>query len=245
MPDFLDDGRLAIWKFPGFGGYTPADRQGAYIDKAFEMIRQHGSAVLILDNRDNGGGSDSLGARLFSYFADQRFQYYKDLIANDLTFHFLRYATPSEPLPKDEFARRPDGKYEWVKHPNWGTLEPHEPNFSGKTYVLINGGCFSTCAEFISTMHYYRKAVFVGEEVGGAYYGNSSGIRYMVTLPRTKLELELPVIGYYLNVRGYAYSDRGVMPDFPINPEISDVLAGKDPAMDQALSLARAHLIEK
>ena len=237
-PRFLDHGNIAVWKVAGFGGYTPADRNGAYIDTAFEQIRSHKSKVLILDVRNNGGGSDALGERLFSYFADTPFQYYDDLVANALTFSFLSHTRQDPPLPAHEFALGADGKYHWVKH-LLGRMQPRQPHFAGKVYLLINGGCFSACAEFVSTMHFHKKATFIGEEVGGGYSGNTSGFPYNVYLPHTKIVLVLPVVAYYLGVRGYAHADQGVMPDYPIQSTIQDLLAVKDNEMTLALSLAR------
>jgi len=238
-PHFLDNGNIAVWKVAGFGGYTPANRNGAYIDKAFQQIRSRGSKVLILDVRNNGGGLDALGERLFSYFADAPFRYYDDLVANALTFSFLSHTQQAQPLPAHEFVLQADGKYHWVKHPNWGILQPRQPHFAGKVYLLINGGCFSTCAEFVSTMHFHKKAIFIGEEIGGGYYGNTSGFPYNVYLPHTKIVLVIPVVAYYLSVRGYAHADQGVMPDYPVQSTIEDLLAGKDNEMTLALSLAR------
>jgi hypothetical protein len=238
-PRFLDHGNIAVWKVAGFGGYTPADRNGAYIDTAFQQIRAHGSKVLILDVRNNGGGSDALDERLFSYFADEPFRYYDDLVANALTFSFLSQTQQADPLPANEFALGADGKYHEVKHPSWGILQPRQPHFAGKVYMLINGGCFSACAEVVSSMHFHKKATFIGEEVGGGYYSNTSGFPYDVYLPHTKIVLVLPVVAYYLSVSGYAHADQGVMPDYPVQSTIQDLLAGKDNDMTLALSLAR------
>jgi hypothetical protein len=242
-PSFLDHGNIAVWKFSGFGGYTPADRNGAYIDTAFQQIRAHRSKVLILDVRNVGGGLDALGERLYSYFADAPFRYYDDLVANALTFSFLSQTQQAPPLPADEFARGADGKYHWVKH-LMGLMQPLQPYFAGKVYLLINGDCFSACAEVASSMQFHKKATFIGEEVGGGYYGNTSGIPYDVYLSHTKIVLVLPVVAYYLSVRGYPSADQGVMPDYPVQSTIQDLLAGKDNEMTMALSIARGEPLE-
>jgi hypothetical protein len=238
QPQFYDNGTIAYWQVDGFGGYTPADRNGAFIDTAFQQIHTFGSKTLILDVRGNGGGLDALGARLFSYFADGPFQYYDDLVTNTLNFGLSHTKDGTQP-PADQFARSADGKYHWVQHPNWGILQPHTPHFGGKVYLLIDGACFSTCGEFVSTMQYHRKATFIGEEIGGGYYGNTSGFSYAFYLPHTKIVLDLPVVAYYLSVHGYAQADQGVMPDYPVQPTVTDLLTGKDPALAMALSLAR------
>ena len=188
--------------------------------------------------RNNGGGLDALGERLFAYFADAPFHYYDDLVANPSTFRLYSQTQQGEPLPTDEFALKADGKYHWVKH-LMRLMQPLQPHFAGKVYLLINGGCYSTCAEFVSTMQFHQKATFIGEEAGGGYYGDTSGFTSNVYLPHTKIVLVLPLVAYYLSVHGYAHADRGVMPDYPVQSTIQDLLAGKDNAMTLALSLAR------
>jgi C-terminal processing protease CtpA/Prc len=145
----------------------------------------------------------------------------------------------ANPLPADEFALQADGKYHWVKHPNWGFLQPRQPHFAGKVYALISGVCFSACAELASTLHFHQKATFIGEEVGGDYYGNTSGFLYQVFLPHTKIALDIPVVAYYLSVHGYPAADQGVMPDYPVQSTAQDWLAGNDSGMTLALKLAR------
>jgi hypothetical protein len=92
-------------------------------------------------------------------------------------------------------------------------------------------------------MHFQKKATFIGEEIGGGYYGNTSGFPYNVYLPHTKIVLVIPVVAYYLSVRGYAHADQGVMPDYPVQSTIEDLLAGKDNEMSLALSLARGETL--
>lgn len=61
----------------------------------------------------------------------------------------------------------------------------------------------------------------------------------MVTLPNTALRLRVPLWRYELAVDGSQPADRGVRPDHPVVPRAADILAGRDPAMDRALGLAR------
>jgi C-terminal processing protease CtpA/Prc len=104
---------------------------------------------------------------------------------------------------------------------------------------LINGGSFSTTSEFLSQAHYHKRAVFIGEESGGGYYGNSSGMTPLVTLPNTKLGLRVPLVTYYMAVSGYKAASHGVVPDYPVSHTIDDLVAARDKDMDLALQLAR------
>jgi C-terminal processing protease CtpA/Prc len=117
--------------------------------------------------------------------------------------------------------------------------QPGKPHFGGKVFILINGGSFSTTCEFTSTVHFHKRATFIGEEAGGGYYGNTSGYGTTVTLPNSKLVLNLPFQTYYLSVNGYKAADRSVMPDYPIHYTIRELLAGEDKEMAVALKLSR------
>jgi hypothetical protein len=108
-----------------------------------------------------------------------------------------------EPLPAALLERQPNGKYRAVKHPNWGTQQPSKPAFRGQVYILINGNSFSTTAEFLSHVHFRKRATFIGEESGGGYYGNSSGFMPRLVLPNTKAMVSVPLMTYYLSVGDY------------------------------------------
>ncbi len=199
-----------------------------------------GSQALVIDLRDNGGGADELGKLLLSYLINEPFKYYNDLVINNDHFEFMKYAGRADFKISDKQAERgADGKFHATSHPNWGINQPSKPTFTGKVYILINGGSFSTTSEFLSQAHYHKRAVFIGEESGGGYYGNSSGMMPAVVLPNTKVTVRVPLVTYHMAVSGYQAAAHGVMPDYPVNHTIDDFIAGRDKDMELALQLAR------
>jgi len=106
-------------------------------------------------------------------------------------------------------------------------------------FALMNGGSFSSSTEFLTLLHFYKRAKFIGEEPAGAYYGYTCGRMVSPILPNSKLELDFGILTFYLDVSGYKHPDRGVMPNYPVTYTIGDLLAGKDKDMELALSLAR------
>jgi Peptidase family S41 len=175
----LEGGSAGVLKISSFGGKaedgTPLRD---FFGRVFTEIQEKNIGRLILDVRDNGGGEDELGRRLFSYFADQPYRYYRDLVVNQLRFRFFRYVPNPDPPPANihqMFQLRADKKYHFIGHPNWGVQQPASPHFGGQVVVLMNGGSFSTTCEFLATLHSHGGAIFVGEETGGGYYGNTSG----------------------------------------------------------------------
>jgi C-terminal processing protease CtpA/Prc len=133
---------------------------------------------------------------------------------------------------------KPTASYELVNRPNLGVQQPSEPHFDGQVLILLDGGSFSTSAEFAAVGHSLQRATFIGEESSGAYYGDDSGITPTLMLPNTKLRIDVPLIAYYTAVNGIRNQNRGVLPDCPVRYTIQDELEGRDKGMEIALKLA-------
>ena len=88
-------------------------------------------------------------------------------------------------------------------------------------------------------MHFHKRAVFVGEECGAGYYGNTSGMMPTLTLPNTKIRIRIPIIRYVMAVSGYKYLDRGIIPEYPFQRTIEDYLNDKDTELEFVLSLIK------
>jgi uncharacterized protein (TIGR03435 family) len=238
----LEGGSIGVLKIASFDGNAEDGMpMSAFLERIFTEAHNGNVSKLIVDVRDNGGGEDELGRVLFSYFAEQPFRYYRDVVLNKLSFRSFQYVPGREPLPPEVHEMvKPgaDGKYHAVGHPNWGMQQPAAPHYGGKVVVLMNGGSFSTTCEFLSTLHNQGGATFVGEETAGGYYGDTSGATVSVVLPNSKLILPLQLVGYYLAIEGNAHGAHGIQPDHQIDYSIDDILAGRDRAMEMALRLA-------
>jgi len=218
----------------------------AFLKHAFEAIQSKGSRALILDVRENVGGEDELGELLFSYLADAPFKYYDDIIVNKWkgSFSFTaKYTDPHRDLnvPEGVAEPRADGRAHitLAGEPLLGLQQPSKPTFTGRVFVLINGGSFSTTAEFLSVLDSHHRGTFIGEESGGGYYGNTSGSAARIVLPNTRLVIYIPAMDVYVAGSGDHGAARGVIPDFPVQHSIADLIAGVDKDFELALELAR------
>jgi len=207
---------------------------GAYkrfLKSSFSTIRQNGTENLIIDVRNNEGGKDNRDAMLLSWLMDEKFRYYDHLQAKtNSKYSFAQYAH----LPRfygilRKLIKKTDtGTYVWNHNKNLKLQKPKRNAYSGKVYILINGGSFSVTSEFASVAHYLKRAVFVGEETGGGYYGNNSGTFVIVTLPNSKLNVGIPMLAYYTAVKNYPSADRGIIPDHEVSPSIENILNNTD-----------------
>jgi hypothetical protein len=185
-----------------------------FLDSAFAVLQNRKIANLIVDVRDNGGGDDNYGALLYSYLSQKPFRYFASKASNT---HSL---TPDE-------------------NPLLGMQKPQQNNFKGKVYILTNGVSFSTTADFCATARSNKRAIFVGEETGGGYYGNTSGGRTEVTLPNSGIVVNIPLYKYLNAVEKAQQPDRGIIPDYPVYAKIDDILTHKDVELAMALWLIR------
>ena len=101
----------------------------------------------------------------------------------------------------------------------------------------MNGRSFSGVAEFAAIAKTNNRGIFIGEECGGGYHGNSSGDEAMVTLPYTQITARIPLIKYTMAVKNEPYKDGGIHTDYPIDLTITDLIAHTDSQLEYALRL--------
>jgi hypothetical protein len=228
--EYRDD--IAILTVRTFAG-SVYQREGIdypqFLEDSFEEFQRRGVRDLIIDVRDNGGGSDVFGRLLVAYLIDEDFDYYRSLEVNDNQFDFLEHTNAgNESMPEERLRENDHGTYDLLGHPNLGVQSNLDPTFEGNAYVLMNGRSFSATGEFTSVAHFHGVARFAGEESGAGYYGNTSGFVPTLTLPNTRIRVGIPMVRYTMAVSGYTPVDRGLIPDIPIDPTIEDVLSGRD-----------------
>ena len=181
-----------------------------FLAASFKELKDKKITKLVIDLRENGGGEDTNGLLLYRYLTDKPFQYYSSL---NSTKHVI------------------------TDHPNLATQQPEDNNFTDKVEFLIGGKSFSGAAEFSSIARTNSRGIFIGEETAGGYYGNTSGSKFALVLPNTKIRVNIPLTKYVMAVKKVKFKDRGIIPDYTIVPAINDYLQQKDTQMDFALKL--------
>ena len=180
------------------------------------------------------------GAMLVSYLTDKPFRYFDRIHAKTIEPTFKDHANWTEDRTSQlqkETTPNPSGGY-FVNHKGVNVQEPGKYPFLGKVFILIDGGVFSTAADFCAVTHHLKRATFIGEETGGGYYGNNSGALARVTLPNSKFQLRLPLYEYWNAVPGYEGIRRGTIPHHAVVTKTADLLVGIDKPLNVALNLA-------
>lgn len=198
--------------FDGFLHQT-GENFKTFLDSAFNDIVGKKATKLIIDIRRNQGGNDENGALLYAYLSQQPFKYYESL------------ETTTEKFAED-------------RHPNLKLQQPKANSFTGQLYILADGRSFSASSEFSSIVKTNNRGLFIGEENGGGYYGNTSGDDVTVTLPASQISCRVPLLRYTLAVKKLSKGEQGIQPDYPCYTTISDIINGTDSQLEYALKVA-------
>ncbi len=217
-----------------------------FLKESFRAIKQNGVQKLVLDLRNNEGGEESWGIRLASYLTDKPFRYYDHISVRQKK----KYSFPvwTSTLYKKfrwlAVRKRGDG-YVFTLQRGLRQQKPNRDAYRGKLYVLINGASFSVTTELAAHLHANRKqrageVVFVGQETGGGYNLDVSGLFAITQLPNSKIDLGIGMFGFNMaNSTEYPHADRGIIPDQLIEPTITDILNGYDRTLDYVLRISQ------
>lgn len=234
-----NDSSVAVLKIKSFsiGNYEP------FYKEAFKRIKDNKSKYLILDLRDNPGGRLSEINLLYSFVADSTIAFAdksevvsktsflkRDYFSGNLGSKVLQsFAYPFYASFIYLKIKKDGDKYYYTTNEN--KIKPLKENhFEGKMYVLIDGGSFSASSIISSNLKGSKRAIFVGEETGGAYNGTVAGQMPIVELPNSKVKIRIGLMKiaphYKTDEEGH-----GIRPDFEIIPTLQDKIEGNDPEM--------------
>ncbi|WP_282630132.1 S41 family peptidase [Empedobacter sedimenti] len=231
---------IAVLKFHSFAnGYNEADRKVAkkQLDDFFAKLDSLKTKNLIIDLRDNGGGSADIANYLFSYLTDKPYYY--------LDYYGAKYNSVKS---WKHYAQNPDNIEEIdlseTKKMNslncynstntddwWFKKQQNKANsYKGKVSVLINGGCFSTTGHFLALLREYKIGKFYGEYSQGSNYSNAGGQAFV--LPYSKTLVWIPHFQYKMRMPNFKSDAKGIKPDVEIPLQAEDLKTGFDRQMD-------------
>jgi C-terminal processing protease CtpA/Prc len=229
---FLDKEKdVAYMKIKSFS--VPTANFPAFYKQCFDSIALAKSKNLVIDIRNNPGGTLSASLALFSYLTDKEFVYLSKPINNG-NFSADKYATGVKKLRYYLTAFNDNGNlyedeagnfFSFMK--GYSLQKPKANNFKGKVYVLINEFSFSASSLLSANLKGIKRATFVGTETGGGANQCTAGRIPVVTLKNTKLGLRLG-----LNKMAPIYQQelygRGVFPDVEIKSTLEDRISNYD-----------------
>ncbi|MEJ5106738.1 S41 family peptidase [Chryseobacterium sp. MYb328] len=239
---FLDkDSSIAYIKVKSFS----REYSEEFYKKTFSKIKNAKSDYLIIDVRNNYGGSLYEINNLYSYLTDKPFTLIKpsQVTSRDIplrTNYFrkstpLEYAIKSISYPSYFFAQafstyKKDGKIFYKMKADKPT-KPNKGAFHGKVFVLINGGSFSASSIITAKLKNDKRATLVGEETGGANDGTVAGFYSYQKLPNSEIRFPIGLLLVQPNI-DFSDTKKGVIPDVEIKESMQDIIDKKDPQLD-------------
>lgn len=197
--------------------------------------------TLIVDLRENIGGSSFLAGQLFSWLISEPFLLLEssDLhVSEELKQHFLGFIPPFlraigiqyiHPWTRKLFQAPPGSEVPIVFKPTRPRAK-QKSAFAGKVIFLSGPGDYSSSAILLGAVKHYRAGLIAGEPSGGypTHYGNCT--RH--TLAASRLEALIPAS------TNHGKGSGPVVPDYEIRRSPEDIAAGRDPVLEFALRLA-------
>jgi C-terminal processing protease CtpA/Prc len=236
---------VAYLKFGTFAFWNSKFAWKNYIDSVFTKINADKNLTnLIIDLRGNEGGSGEIRDYILSKITQ------KPLLSEQNSVVCYRYLTVPDSLKKHlstwdrsfkapknpaDFTLNEIGLYQKNKNEVETPIQPSKDNYSGKVYLLVDAICSSATFGFAWTFQYNKLGKIVGETTGGTKQGLNGAEMFFLTLPNSKIEIDLPLIYFYTkNV-----PDEGVKPDFEVKSSQKDVVLERDAQLDSILKMTK------
>jgi len=240
------DSTIAIMKIRGFGNGP----YKAFYKESFAKLDSARTKHFILDLRDNGGGRISEIDHLYAYLTKTNYQFITESQVNSRTpfLKFLMSNTSSNSLKVVSGLLTPliithnllktkkkDGKLYYRFNKYSKVKAPNSLNYKDSMYVLINGNSFSASSILSTHLKANKRAIFVGEETGGAYNGTVAGIYKLYQLPTSKLKVRMGLMQIEAPQKQFP-DGYGVKPDVEIMPTVNDRNEKRDSELEWILS---------
>ena len=177
---------------------------------------------LIIDLRDNYGGSREVMETIYSYIAQKPFctSLYR-FVNKRGCFKCFGGSCPVDDEPMGVFAEYeplPNGEGFVKNEPEW--VEPDSlVNYKGRLYVLTNEASFSASTSFAGYVKKQNRGVLVGRETGSAYHQMKAEHFTQYMMPGSGITVQIPMIKIVADtvVNERFPFGRGVLPDYPVN----------------------------
>jgi C-terminal processing protease CtpA/Prc len=209
----------------GFSGkkYTKAYRQ------IFKKLKKDNCKNLVIDLRDNGGGSVFNSYELLKYLIPNKAEQTSYTFIKN--YPYRKYTKGNLLFKFTKLYFRLIGKYDKKGDSLFYTLKikPKKKwHFDNKVIVLINGGSFSASCLVGAYLKELKDITFIGQETGGTLEGSNAIITPYYTLPNTKTKLRIPTFRLMHNPVAKPILGRGIIPDIKIEYSIEDYRRHRD-----------------
>jgi len=247
-------GILTVYTFD-MGNETTEEHKTylAFLFSTFSNIKAKNIKNLIVDIRQNGGGTDPNDLVTYSYLTQRNFQENKQAWISFKKIPQLRYIYTKVPsflrpfgvkkynkmFNEGFYIEKANGFYQGPLSIDQKIREPKENAFTGTIYLLISPQVASAGSLFAAMVAGNKNTTVIGEETLGGYYGHNGHTNLGYILPKSKIETFFSVVNLEQDVPKKANQiyNRGVIPDINVTQTFEDYLKQKDTQMEFTLKL--------
>ena len=217
-----------------------------FLKNSFKSISENKIKNLIIDVSKNGGGTEGNEGLVYSYIGDN---YQKYLKVRAKTQEAILDNGVDKPITIKTFGfservfvnkKQKDGSLErkqWIGYGLMAFKKEPKYKFGGKAFVIISPITYSGGSEFSNMAYSNTEAIFVGQETGGGYLGNTSGYSKKVILPNSQLSVEIPALQFMMNVKPKIPFGRGVIPHYKVIPTFEEYMASTNASLNFILEM--------
>lgn len=210
-----------------------------FFKKSFKTIHQKGIENVVIDLRENSGGNVMSSTRLTQYLIDKPFKIADTVAAINRSLTYRKYIKPwflYWITMRFTGHREKDGRIHF-RYFEQHKFKPKTKNhFNGNIYLVAGGFSFSAATLFIGALKGQQNVTVVGEETGGGYYGNTAMHLPVITLPKSKVRVVLPLYRMVID-KDRPKNGRGILPDVEVPPSSVAIKKGVDIKLEKVKSL--------
>ncbi|MGY6561208.1 MAG: S41 family peptidase [Luteibaculaceae bacterium] len=226
-----------------------------FLDSVFIEIKTKGIKNLIVDVRNNGGGTDPNDLITYSYLTNRNFQENKEAWITFKKIPLLRYTDTKIPRLvrplffaidnkefQEIFPQEKNGKYYQDENSDDHQIRtPHLNAFKGDVYLLTSPKTASAGSLFAAMLAGNENTITIGEETMGGYYGHNGHTSLSYKLPNSKIIITFSVVNLEQDVpkKENQKFDRGIIPDYEVTQTFDDFINNKDSQLNFTIELIR------
>jgi hypothetical protein len=219
--------------------FSRGNKLTSFFQHSFKILKKRNIDHLVIDVRGNGGGDASLSTLLSRYLVDHSFKVADSLYATRRSTNYGKYIDKQTLYwLAMQFVtnRKADGKYHFGYFERHSFKPKKKYHYNGNVYVLIGGNSFSATTLFAASIKGQNNIKLIGEETGGAAYGNTAWMIPDARLPNTHMGFRLPKFRLVMHPR-VEKDGRGVQPDVFAGPSVQAIRDGIDYKLEKAREL--------
>jgi hypothetical protein len=232
---------VALLEMPTWAMYNRKWDWKAFLQTSFDELAVKSIPNLVIDLRGNEGG-DSVGDYILPRLV-------KEKVATENYQRYTRYRTVPQDL-RPNLSTWDPSFYDWGKSAQpdlngffkltrfddlmGSIVAPGKTPYRGKVYLLVGPENSSATFEFACQVQRLKLGTLVGRPTGGSLRGINGGAFLFLTLPNSKIEVDVPLIAQF---SADERPDRGLLPDILVQPIAADIAAGRDVEMSRVYEL--------